>query len=87
MTLLNILSVNSDHDHPVSKYFWTDKRQHFTIKAVATDIQFEGEMKDSNGVVWSVSFDQEQEYNEFTKAVTLTSVRPLNELKIETEYI
>ena len=83
MTLLNILSVNSDHDHPVSKYFWTDKRQHFTIKALATDIENEGEYTDKNGIVWSVHF--EEDFN-LMKTVVLTSVRPINELKLETEY-
>lgn len=83
MTLLQILTVNSIHEHPVSKFFWSDNREHFTIRAWATDIETEGEYSDKNGIVWSVHF--EEDFN-VMKTVVLTSVTPIKELKLETEY-
>lgn len=84
MTLLQITSVKTTHEHNiVSKFFNLDSREHFTIKALATDIEHEGEYKDKNGVVWSVAF--EEDFN-LMKSVVITSVKPLYKLKIETEY-
>ena len=83
MHLTEINSIRTTHEHNiVSKFFGLDKREHFTITGIAEDLDQDGEYKDGNGVIWSVCFDPHEVFN----FVSMTTVKPVKELKVETNY-
>jgi len=83
MQLTEIKSIRTTHEHNiVSKFFGLDQREHFTITGIADYLDQDGEYKDDNGVIWSVCFDPHKVFN----FVSMTTVKPVKELKVETNY-